>query len=307
MNNECACLVGTAIGDSLGMPFEMKAPQNPMFKDWDGNFLQGTYHKLEPGQFTDDTQMSLAMTKSLLRSNGFDGPDMARAYLEWYQTGARGMGGTTRTAMQSLERGVPFDKSGVHLGPTGIPVGGNGTAMRACPMGVYFRRDLDQVKANIRIDASITHQVEECILGGVAVAVGAALLARSEATPKDLIKKVVEHLPDSATKQHLLVASRLAEKDIAPTIAMEVIGTSGYVVESVAAAFYCVSRHYGYRNIVVNAVKGGGDADTIAAMAGGLAGIYFGLDGIPEEYKKVVEEYDNLCKLDRLLCEGPKQ
>lgn len=306
MNNHAACLVGTAIGDSLGMPFEMKDPDHPLFKDWDGNHLQGKHHKLNPGQFTDDTQMSLAMTKSLIRCNGFDPVDMAKAYLEWYQTGARGMGGTTRVAMQALEKGVPYHSSGVHLGPTGIPVGGNGTAMRAAPMGVFFHRDLEQVKINIRTDAEITHRVEECILGGIAVAIGAALLTRKDATPKSLISKVVEHLPDSATKQHLLVANRLAEKDVPPDIAMQTIGTSGYVVESVAAAFYCVSRHFGYKNIVVNAVKGGGDADTIAAMAGGLAGIYFGLDGIPQEYKDVVEEFDNLCKLDERLREGPK-
>src|ERR1700722_7870979 len=131
-------LLGTAIGDALGMPFEGLKPEHPSLQAWDGKtFLPsrerpptyyGSHLSINAGQYTDDTQMTLMVAQSLLEKKGFDPDDLARCYVDWIASGrARGFGRTTQLAIQALQEGKHWSESGV---PGSF---GNGTAMRAAP------------------------------------------------------------------------------------------------------------------------------------------------------------------------------
>jgi ADP-ribosyl-[dinitrogen reductase] hydrolase len=308
MSKTIATLVGCAIGDALGNPFEMKPAISPLLKEWDGQFKAGgTFWKGEAGQYTDDTLMSIALSKSLLQCNGFDPDDVAKEYLAWYDTGnTRGIGTTTASAMVNLKLGANYKESGLIVGYDGLPAGGNGTAMRASPIGLVYRHDLTKLMECAIKDASITHNSMEPKIGSVVVAITTALLATGVSSPKSLPEDILDIIPDSIIKTKLELASKWAERhtpiaDVS-SYAFAEIGVSGYVPETVGAALFCFSATRSFQEAVVMAVRAGGDTDTTAAIVGALAGTYYGLEGIPEEYKNQVENFELLQGLtDELL------
>ena len=293
-----ATLVGCAIGDALGNPFEMKAAISPILVNWDGQFKAGgTFWKGAAGQYTDDTLMTIALSKSLLQCNGFNPEDVAKEYLDWYNSGnTRGIGSTTAEACVNLKIGATWEQSGL----TNKSKAGNGSAMRASPIGLVYRDNLSDLMNAAVSDATITHNSLEPKMGSVAVALGTAYLARN-ASPDWALDQVIYVLSDCDVKSKLELAKHHLDNNTDIKTALAEIGTSGYVADSVGAAFYCLNKAENFKDCVVMAVKGGGDTDTIAAIAGALAGTCYGLDNIPSEYKDNVENFELLDSLTEEL------
>lgn len=306
-------LVGCAIGDALGNPFEMKAAISPSLVEWDGNFKAGgTFWKGEPGQYTDDTLMSMALSASLIQHCGFDPEDIAAKYLAWYESGnTRGIGTTTASAMMNLKLGASWQESGLTHGMDGLPAAGNGTAMRASPIGLVYRNNLTKLLEVAMAEASITHNSIEPKMGSVAVALAVAMLANRQSINNepdvpmeraDVIYTVGGLLPqDSVVRNRLEIAAGCLEQGLDPMLALSEIGITGnkgYVPETVASAFYCFAVTDNFRDCVVLSIKCGGDTDSTAAIAGALAGTWYSIDGIPQEYKDQVENFELLHALD---------
>lgn len=293
-----ATLVGCAIGDALGNPFEMKPAISPLLTQWDGQFKAGgTFWKGNAGQYTDDTLMSMALAASLIEFQDFNPEDVAQKYLAWMESGnTRGIGGTTASALTRLKFGASYLESGLSKNSDGTPVGGNGTAMRASPIGLVYRHDLAKLMEVAIKDASITHNSLEPKVGSVAVAMGVALLAERVTDTKDVLRDVVGVLVPSEVQNRILLAINHLENGTNPVQALAEIGTHGYVPPTVGAAFYCIGATDNFKDAVVMAIKGGGDTDTTAAIVGAMAGTWYGLEGIPEEYKSV----ENFQLLDAL-------
>jgi ADP-ribosylglycohydrolase len=294
-----ATLVGCAIGDALGNPFEMKLSNYKPLQDWDGLFKAGgTFWQGEAGQYTDDTLMSIALSVSLLRCGEFNAEDVASEYLYWYNTGnTRGIGNTTAEAIENLKEGATWEESGVKRSNAA----GNGSAMRVAPIGLMYRFDLVKLMESAIKDASITHNSLEPKVGSATVGLGIALLANGISHPYDLINEVIPLISASVVKDKLILAQQALDEDVEPEVALQTIGTSGYAPETVGAAFYILAKTKDFKEAVVMAVKAGGDTDTTAAVVGALAGTYYGLEGIPDEYKEQVENFELLASLDAEL------
>jgi ADP-ribosyl-[dinitrogen reductase] hydrolase len=291
-----ATLVGCAIGDALGNPFEMWKVDNPKLQEWDGLFKEGgTFWWGQPGQYTDDTLMSMALAASLVENQGFDMEDVGSKYLAWMESGnTRGIGGTTARALTRLKNGSSVLESGVTLTEDGKPTGGNGTAMRASPIGLWYRNDPEKLIEIAMQDASITHNSFEPKMGSVAVALGTGMIASGMDEKLLMIKIVADVVSDSLVKDKLLLAIKHLEEGTDPFDALAEIGVNGYVPETVGAAFYCLGACDNFKDTVILAVKAGGDTDTTAAIAGAMAGTLYGLEGIPSEYKENVENFELL-------------
>lgn len=302
-----ATLVGCAIGDALGNPFEMKPASSQALQEWDGLFKAGgTFWKGEAGQYTDDTLMSMALSASLAEKEGFDPEHVAAQYLAWYESGnTRGIGTTTANAMHNLLEGASWQESGLTKSIDGLPAGGNGTAMRAAPIGLWYRKDPESLLSNAMLDATITHNSFEPKMGSIAVALATAMLANRTSNPQSVAWEVTDILTDSVVKEKILLAQKWLEQGTPlESIALEAlaeIGVSGYVPETVGAAFFCLGATTNFKDAVVMAVKAGGDTDTTAAIVGALAGTYYGLDAIPSEYKDKVENFELLQGLTDIL------
>jgi ADP-ribosylglycohydrolase len=290
-----ATLLGGAIGDALGVPFETKLVNYQPLIDWDGlTYLGSEHHKLLPGQYSDDTQMSIMVAESLIKNSGFNPDDLAKRYEEWFFSGtARGWGKTTMMAVTNLQNGKHWSESGI-AGSLG-----NGTAMRAAPFGIYFRNDLKALVNLVKIDSAITHVSEDAEAGAIAIALAAAYAINGDT--EDLLTKIHGQLPDSKLKNIVFSLDSLIDSPyIEPSQALQILGTKANVKETVPSALYCFLKFDNYHDAVLAAIKAGGDTDTTAAIVGALFGSKLGANGIDEHFYSV-EDYDRLVTLDSQL------
>lgn len=244
-------LLGQALGDALGLPFEGLPPDRvarrlddrPLAPAFLGGWCTGS----------DDVAHAWAVGQALLASEGDEAAfrrALARGLRAWFLTLPPGIGWATLRAMVRLWVGVSPERSGVASA-------GNGPAMRAPLVGAWAR-DLDRVRALVDASTRITHTDVRAVEGARVVAVVAHLVARATPAAEACARARAE-----ATDAEL--ASALdGPLPAVPT---------GYVVHTVPAALACFLAHPGdVRGAVDAAVRLGGDTDTIAAIAGALAG-----------------------------------
>ena len=289
-------LLGGAIGDALGVPFESKPASNPLLLSWDQkSYLGSEHHKLQPGQFSDDTQFSQTIAQSLVERGGFDPDDLSKRYVELFVSSTiRGYGKTSLLAVQNLINGKHWSESGV------AGSYGNGTAMRAAPFGIFYRDDIKRLVEVATIDAQITHASDEAIAGSISIALAAAYAVNNDTS--NLVEKILPYLPDSSVKKALYSLSALTDSShIQPAIALRVIGTKADVRETTAAALYCFLRFSSYQEAVITAIMAGGDTDTTAAIVGALFGAKNSSKDIPFAWSDQIEDRDKLVVMDSQL------
>lgn len=293
-----ATLTGLAVGDALGMPFETKHYRDPALQAWDGSFLAGEYHDLKPGQWTDDTMMAKALAASLLAHRTYAPADAAKRYLAWYRLGEpdnRGMGKNTAKALSRLDHGLPWTQSGQQDSL------GNGAAMRIAPVGIMFRENIQAAAEMAHLDAQITHKHPEAVYGSVAMSVAVCALAQGRARPFNIISKILGFIPEGAQLAKNLRAAQTLILDGVPSEnkheLLLKIGSSFKVTDTVPNALMAFAATESYREAVEVAVRAGGDTDTVAAMAGALAGTFYGFDQI-EPYFEQLESGPELRALE---------
>lgn len=285
-------ILGLAIGDAMGMPFEGWYPDQ-IERCWKDKVFQPASHRgLGPGQYTDDTLMAICHLKSLIHSGEMNPEDTARKFTEWFDSGnLRGIGRSTLISMRRLKQGRSWQESGA----TGEFAAGNGGAMRIAPLGLFYHNDIPLLKEAVRQAVVITHSNEEAVAGATAVAYMVAKAAKGDLDPDTAVSETREFVGDSAVSKNLAKAETLLRNNTKPREAMEILGTSGYVVETVASAAFCfLYTPLDFKSAVVNAVLGGLDADTTAAVAGAMSGAFNGRGEIPQDWINGLEDNELL-------------
>lgn len=304
-----AVLVGMAVGDALGMPFERNTDEiHPLLADWNGEFLPGTHHQLPAGHWTDDTEMAVALSESLIDMRGFHPEKVAEKYLRWSQGTPHGMGGTTRKAMANLAAGQPWDKSGVSaIAPERV---GNGTAMRCAPIGVVFNsRQSTSLSICLRADAIITHSDLEASAASQAVGFVVSTVI-NDLAPRGIhllqcaLAAALHDAPETLVSQALKRACELFEDRQTPETVIDTLGRRGSAAQTVATALYCAAYYPNKTNFMdalQEAVRGGGDTDTRGAITGAVLGALHGESGIPAQFLEGLHDRELLQRLDREL------
>ncbi|HHT9130985.1 MAG TPA: ADP-ribosylglycohydrolase family protein [Candidatus Tripitaka californicus] len=296
------CLLGLAIGDALGMPFEGWSPAS-IKRQWRrGGFETRPYlpsppRGLNPGQYTDDTLMALCHVHSLIEKGRVEPEDISQKFIEWYDSGnLRGIGATTAHAIRRLKKGRSYRAGALspawhESGATGEYAAGNGGTMRIAPVGLFYHNDLPALKEAVRKAVIITHNNPEAVAGALAVAYLVARSVREELHPDTAVREVSDFIGPGKVRENLQRAGGLLDSGATPEEALKTLGTSGYVVETVASAVFCfLYSPDDFYKTVVNAVEGGVDSDTTAAVAGAVSWSYNGTKGIPDDWLKGVED-----------------
>jgi ADP-ribosyl-[dinitrogen reductase] hydrolase len=277
-------LVGSAVGDALGAPFEFGPPGQfsarfpEPARGVDTEMCGGGVCDREPGEFTDDTQMALLVAASLVERGGLDEADLFGRFVRWAQAGPPDIGNQTRAVLGS---GRPWDVAAAeHLARTGHAAG-NGSLMRATPAAIWFARAGQQatMDAARRISA-LTH-------GDPAAGEGCAIfheLVRVALEGGDPLAAVPSALALVAPEHRERWATVLAE-DWTPEQATE---GNGAVWPTLGQAVWALRRGRDVAEVLRLGIDLGGDTDTVAAVAGGLAGAVHGMAGIPMRWASVV-------------------
>jgi ADP-ribosyl-[dinitrogen reductase] hydrolase len=250
--------------------------------------------------------MALCLAASLVESGGFDARDQVERYLQWRRYGYMSsngrcfdIGGTVSAALDRYERtGDPY------AGSTDPRSAGNGSLMRLAPVVLFFAADPAEAIARAGESSRTTHgaaaAVDACrylaalILGALRGASKAELLAPRYTPVAGLWER--ERL---APEVEEVAAGSFLRRD-----PPEIEG-SGYVVRSLEAALWAFGRAAGFREGALLAVNLGDDADTTGAVYGQLAGAYYGVEAIPEEWRHVLALNGQIVELaDALLAEA---
>jgi ADP-ribosyl-[dinitrogen reductase] hydrolase len=290
------CLLGLAIGDALGMPFEgMRAETIRKRYGEAREFLPA--HRLSAGQYTDDTKMMLCIAESIVEKGHVNPEDTAQRFVGWFDSGdLRGIGLTCQEAILNLKSEIPWRESGRR----GYWAAGNGTAMRIAPVGLIDCHDMEQLREDCWATSVITHNNSEAVAGAVAVAYAIGRLISGEVDERTFLPEIAAFVGDSEVAHNLEQAQSLFSSRTPTEDALGILGTSGYVVETVASALYCFLRTpEDFLTTVSSAVMGGGDTDTTAAIAGAISGAYNGVSNMPKHLVQGVEHSERLRKLGR--------
>jgi ADP-ribosylglycohydrolase len=190
-----------------------------------------------------------------------------------------------------LEEGVDPGQSG----EDGELAAGNGVAMRIAPLGLLDCLDLEKLREDVRETGNITHRNREAIAGAQAVAYAIARGVRGDLEPETLIADAVGFIGPCLVADRLGQASRFLASEMDSAEALARLGTGGYVVETVASAFFCfLSSPDDFEEAVSLAVAGGLDTDTMGAITGAISGACNGLEGVPERWRERVESYRDI-------------
>lgn len=297
---------GCAIGDALGLPFEGLGP-NVLWDKREALVKRFSPHPsgfFPPGQFSDDTQLTVALAEAIIERKEVDGAVIAQHFAKLWETGEIiGKGFSCDYAMQNVLRGVTWDEAGAPEGRAG-----NGTAMRASPIGLWNYDRIDQISADSRIQSIVTHQDPRAIAGATAVATAVALnLSHPNLDTKSTNEKYLETIGKAIFPiQEEFGAAILKLVDFFSMPLKEAIsairtegytessqpdwpGISPYVIPTVLLALFSFLRTpKKFLETIALTIGAGGDVDTTSAIAGTLSGAFNGLDELPKNLRETV-------------------
>ncbi len=231
---------------------------------------------------SDDTQMTLATCEAISMHGKVDPAQIARTFADWHRARRfTGMGASTYKALTELAQGGHW----ALVGNKGERVAGNGAAMRIAPLAFCLDPKASRYRATIRDVCRITHHNEEAYAGALAVALAVKQAwDGSWSGEADLMRQVIDHLPDTSVRDRVIEISTVDQNVSLLEIASK-HGCSGYVVESVPLALRGAERiqSLGFQAMLEELISAGGDTDTIASIAGQIAGALIGRRKIPQE------------------------
>ena len=294
-------ILGLCVGDALGVPVEFVSRRvlnlNPV-KDMQG---YGS-HNQAPGTWSDDSSLTLCLAESLCK--GYDIYDIANKFHKWLYEGywtATGevfdVGGTTRMALGHIKK----VRHPSLAGGRGEHDNGNGSLMRILPIAFYVKNMKNEKKFSIISEvSSITHgNIKSVIACSIYVEIAINLIKGQDIMDayenmKPVILEYYKKYPELESFRRILYEdiSDVQEKEIS---------SSGYVIDTLEASLWCCLNNSSYKEIVLKAINLGEDTDTTGAVAGGLAGLMFGVKNIPKKWLNVLARRDDIIELCEIL------
>ncbi len=300
MKKSASGLLGLSIGDALGVPVEFTSRDQRVKSPVTSMLGYGTWN-VPAGTFSDDSSLTFCLAESFCKEFSLD--DIANSFYRWYHKAywtATGevfdIGNTTFLAIADYKRGVPP----IQAGGKSERSNGNGSLMRILPMAYCFKKwAFPELISRTHQVSCITHaHLRSQMACGIYTSIAVSLL--KDEKPQQAYEKGLEKI------QNIYSASEYAgeishfdrvfsgEIDKLP---VDEIQSSGYVIHTLEASLWCLLNSSSYAEAVLKAVNLGGDTDTTAAVTGGLAGIYYGIENIPQQWIEQIARKQDIVDL----------
>lgn len=318
-NSVKAGIFGVCIGDALGVPVEFRSREQLKRSPVTKMRALGT-HRQPLGTWSDDSSLALCLAESLCQ--GYSLEDIALKFLQWYNAEiwtphgrVFDIGIATSQAIHRIGKGV----SPTLCGGTSEFDNGNGSLMRILPLLFYIKDFSIEKRFDITKDvSSITHgHIRSALACFIYLELALEILKGKKdkweayRTMQETVRNFLDYNPvcsqNEMDKFHRILELKVGEYDVAPlhTLQEDEISSSGYVIHSLEASLWCFLNSESYSEAVLKAVNLGEDTDTTGAITGGIAGIYYGFENIPEEWIAELvrkEDIENLCnKLEKKI------
>ncbi|WP_255333434.1 ADP-ribosylglycohydrolase family protein [Methanocalculus taiwanensis] len=272
-------LIGSAIGDAMGAPFEGSQIIHQIPERMTG----GGPFSTRRGEYTDDTLQMIALAETLVTCHGFSAIDFVSRLVKMYDLHPEFFGPTSRAVLERVKKGIPPEKAAF-----GIPGSGrtNGAVMRGAPIGIFYRPDHARIMSSIAAAITHTHPVAGASSGIVNQMI--SILCRGGSRESAFFSAL-------NACEISEVRGRVALLSAAPLI------PSLDALDAAHAAITCFMEEETFFSMIRRALSLGGDTDTIAAICGALGGAFFGAEGIPPEWIKALEGAAALRELEEAV------
>lgn len=302
-------IMGFVVGDAMGVPVEFltreRLMENPVTE-----MIEYGSHNVPKGTWSDDTSMTIATIDSIIEKNIIDLKDIANKFVEWMRDAKYtaenevfDIGRTTLHALAKCEDGI---ENVEEAGGSNEMDNGNGSLMRMLPLVYYcYRKELSKLEILkiVKGVSSITHRHEISIMGCYIYVLFGIELLKGESF-REAYKMIKSEDYSFFSKNCIGRYERILKNDIS-NYSIDDISSQGYVVSTLEASLWLLLNTESYNQVIIGAINLGNDTDTIAACAGGLAGVYYEYDSINKEWIKDIIKSDyilDLCeKFDKVL------
>lgn len=296
-----AMIYGHAVGDALGVPVEFSSREQRKKDPVKAMWGEGTYN-MPAGSWSDDTSMTLCLLESLNRLGRLDYDDIMKNFVRWMDgqefTPTGVVFDVGNTSMASIRR-YTGGMEPLVCGGRGIRDNGNGSLMRIAPMVIFCEEHggltlNDEMVEKIHAVSALTHAHPRSQAACVIFVATALRLLAGEPISQAIEQGVQEthrlYQDKPAHREELLNAyHRLLNLSAFRRLPEEAIKSSGYVVDTLEAVSWCLLHSDSYRECVLRAVNLGEDTDTVAAIAGSLAGIIYDYEAIPSAWVQALK------------------
>lgn len=313
-----AGIFGVCIGDALGVPVEFRSREQLKRSPVTKMRALGT-HRQPAGTWSDDSSLALCLAESLCQ--GYNLEDAALKFLQWYNAEiwtphgrVFDIGIATSQAIHRISKGT----SPTLCGGTSEFDNGNGSLMRILPLLFYIKDFSIEKRFDITKDvSSITHgHIRSALACFIYLELALEILKGKDKweayrAMQETVRNFLDYNPvcsqNEMDKFHRILELKVGEYDVAPlhTLQEDEISSSGYVLHSLEASLWCFLNSESYSEAVLKVVNLGEDTNTTGAITGGIAGIYYGFENIPEEWIAGLvrkEDIENLCnKLEKKI------
>jgi len=298
-----AGIFGVCIGDALGVPVEFKKRED-LKKSPVTGYLEYMSWNQPKGTWSDDSSLTLCLAEQLTK--GYDLEKIGQSFVKWNKFGhwtAHGklfdIGGTTRHSIARLIKGESAKFSGNIFEEDN----GNGSLMRILPLSFYLKdeENIEKIYQTVKEVSSITHGHFRSVFACFIYVIFAIELikGKNKTEAYSQTQKIVLECAEfqGFNPKEIQLFERVLKNDIS-TYSENEISSSGYVLHTLEASIWCFLNSESYAEAVLKAVNLGEDTDTTGAITGGIAGIYYGFENIPEEWIAELvrkDDIENLC------------
>jgi ADP-ribosyl-[dinitrogen reductase] hydrolase len=277
-------LIGSAIGDALGAPLEFT---NPRSQDrWVTEMEGGGYLGWRRGEVTDDTIMAKAISEVYLSDHYHLQNAVIPKWIQWANTNPKDIGNWTRAALQAwrVELPQPVGNPALRLWEArGKKDAGNGGVMRCIPTAIAVLHDGLRLSDTVKL-CELTHPDPRCSTSCVAVVETAFQLIQGDSL-EEAVKKAMSRLPSGTASNQVRQAVEKARG-----LPWEEWSNGPFTVDTVESAFAALWSPSSFEEGLIKVINRGNDADTVGAVAGGLLGARFGVQGIPRRWIRSLED-----------------
>ncbi|QSJ15899.1 ADP-ribosylglycohydrolase family protein [Nostoc sp. UHCC 0702] len=293
-------LMGLCVGDALGVPVEFTSRAERFKSPVTSMLGYGTWD-VPAGTWSDDSSLTFCLADSLCDEFSLDA--IANSFWRWYNEGywtpqgeVFDIGNTTFLAIVNWKQGTPP----LQAGGTSENSNGNGSLMRILPMA-YYHKTLPFTELILRVHqvSCITHaHLRSQMACGIYISIAEELL--KGANPQAAYLQGLNKIAPLYYKSEYILEKPYFDRVFSGEIAnlpVEEINSSGYVIDTLEASLWCLLNSSSYSEAVLKSVNLGGDTDTTAAVTGGLAGIYYGVESIPQQWIGQIARKDDIVNL----------
>ena len=307
-------IMGVVVGDALGCPVQFESREEVARHPVTGMRGYGTFN-LPEGSWTDDSSLTIALLESIRRVGEIDLGDIMENFMKWLYDGEFTPYGESydigRGTMQAINR-YKKNRKAKKCGGDEEWNNGNGSLMRIMPAclycsvmessGMYSDRDAIDVIHSV---GGLTHaHIRSNIACGLYFFMAKYILFREgslqERIQEGLTQGFAFYESYLADKENLHYYDRLKDLEAFKSLPADKIKSTGYVVDALEAAVWSLITTDSFDQALLKAVNLGDDTDTVGAIAGGLAGLYYGYDSIPEDWLSAIkrrEWIEEMCEI----------